>query len=216
MIGASLRAIKVAEDRLWFKDACRKIGLEVPASALVNNAQDALRLCDQLGFPAGDSSIVHAGRDRRLHRLQPRRIWRSDFARAGYEPGTRSAGGRIGAGLEGIRARSDARLPRQFRGHLHDREFRSHGRAHRRFHHRGARADAYRQGIPAHARCRGGDYPRSGRRDRRSNVQFAVEPGERQDDRDRDESARFAQFGAGQQGDRVSRSPKLRRDWPSA
>ena len=27
MIGASLRAIKVAEDRLWFKDACRKIGL---------------------------------------------------------------------------------------------------------------------------------------------------------------------------------------------
>src|ERR1700693_4144215 len=51
MIGASLRAIKVAEDRLWFKDACRKIGLEVPASALVNNAQDALRLCEQLGFP---------------------------------------------------------------------------------------------------------------------------------------------------------------------
>src|SRR6201988_2212450 len=51
MIGAALRAIKVAEDRLWFKDACRKIGLEVPASALVNNAQDALRLCDQLGFP---------------------------------------------------------------------------------------------------------------------------------------------------------------------
>src|SRR5271155_4563679 len=51
LIGASLKAIKVAEDRLWFKDACRKIGLEVPASALVNNAQDALRLCDQLGFP---------------------------------------------------------------------------------------------------------------------------------------------------------------------
>ncbi len=51
MIGASLRSIKVAEDRLWFKDACRKIGLDVPASALVNNAQDALRLCEQLGFP---------------------------------------------------------------------------------------------------------------------------------------------------------------------
>ncbi len=51
MIGASLRAIKVAEDRLWFKDACRKIGLDVPASALVNNAQDALRLGDQLGYP---------------------------------------------------------------------------------------------------------------------------------------------------------------------
>src|SRR6266404_947401 len=46
-----LEKYKVEEDRLWFKDACRKIGLEVPASALVNNAQDALRLCDQLGFP---------------------------------------------------------------------------------------------------------------------------------------------------------------------
>src|SRR5665213_1262865 len=51
LIGASLRAIKVAEDRLWFKDACRKIGLDVPASALVNNPQDALGLADQLGYP---------------------------------------------------------------------------------------------------------------------------------------------------------------------
>ncbi len=51
LIGASLRAIKVAEDRLWFKDACRKIGLDVPASALVNNVQDALKLADQLGYP---------------------------------------------------------------------------------------------------------------------------------------------------------------------
>src|SRR6202163_439052 len=51
LIGASLRAIKVAEDRLWFKDACRKVGLDVPASALVNNVQDALKLADQLGYP---------------------------------------------------------------------------------------------------------------------------------------------------------------------
>src|SRR6202049_973410 len=51
LIGASLRAIKVAEDRLWFKDACRKVGLDVPASALVNNPQDGLKLADQLGSP---------------------------------------------------------------------------------------------------------------------------------------------------------------------
>lgn len=51
LIGASLRAIKVAEDRLWFKDACRKIGLDMPASAVVNNAQEALQLADQLGYP---------------------------------------------------------------------------------------------------------------------------------------------------------------------
>ena len=51
LIGASLRAIKVAEDRLWFKDACRKLGLDVPASALVNNGEDAQRLADELGYP---------------------------------------------------------------------------------------------------------------------------------------------------------------------
>jgi carbamoyl-phosphate synthase large subunit len=51
LIGASLRAIKVAEDRLWFKDAIRKVGLDVPASALVNNPQDGLKLADQLGYP---------------------------------------------------------------------------------------------------------------------------------------------------------------------
>jgi carbamoyl-phosphate synthase large subunit len=51
LIGASLRAIQVAEDRLRFKDACRKIGLDVPASAVVSEAQDALRLADQLGYP---------------------------------------------------------------------------------------------------------------------------------------------------------------------
>jgi carbamoyl-phosphate synthase large subunit len=51
LIGASLRAIKVAEDRLCFKDAIRKVGLDVPASALVNNVQDGLKLADQLGYP---------------------------------------------------------------------------------------------------------------------------------------------------------------------
>ncbi len=51
LIGASLRAIKVAEDRLWFKDACRKVGLDVPASALVKDSQEALHLADQLGYP---------------------------------------------------------------------------------------------------------------------------------------------------------------------
>jgi len=51
LIGASMRAIKVAEDRLLFKDAIHKIGLDVPQSALVNNVQDALKLADQLGYP---------------------------------------------------------------------------------------------------------------------------------------------------------------------
>jgi carbamoyl-phosphate synthase large subunit len=51
LIGASLRAIKIAEDRLLFKDACRKVGLEVPASAVVTNIAEAIDLADQLGYP---------------------------------------------------------------------------------------------------------------------------------------------------------------------
>jgi carbamoyl-phosphate synthase large subunit len=51
LIGAQLKAIKVAEDRLLFKDVCRKIGLEVPASEVVNDIPKAIELADQLGYP---------------------------------------------------------------------------------------------------------------------------------------------------------------------
>src|ERR1017187_2096667 len=51
LIGASLRAIKIAEDRLLFKDVCRKIGLEVPASFVVTNVPEAIGLADKLGSP---------------------------------------------------------------------------------------------------------------------------------------------------------------------
>src|ERR1700689_4942457 len=42
LIGARIEAIKKAEDRLLFKDAMRKIGLETPRSQLVNNIEGAL------------------------------------------------------------------------------------------------------------------------------------------------------------------------------
>src|SRR5580692_6007484 len=51
LIGASLRAIKVAEDRLLFKDVCRRIGLEVPASEVVTNIHEAVKLADAIGYP---------------------------------------------------------------------------------------------------------------------------------------------------------------------
>src|SRR6202167_1980290 len=51
LIGASLAAIKIAEDRLLFKEVCRKIGLEVPASEVVTSVPEAVRLADQLGYP---------------------------------------------------------------------------------------------------------------------------------------------------------------------
>ena len=51
LIGAKLEAIKKAEDRLLFKDAMIRIGLDVPRSALVNNLRDGLDFASKLGFP---------------------------------------------------------------------------------------------------------------------------------------------------------------------
>jgi carbamoyl-phosphate synthase large subunit len=51
LIGASIQAIKVAEDRLLFKDAMREIGLDVPMSGLARSLEEALNLAKTLGFP---------------------------------------------------------------------------------------------------------------------------------------------------------------------
>jgi carbamoyl-phosphate synthase large subunit len=51
LIGANIAAIKKAEDRLYFKDAMQKIGLDVPKSALVNNLKDGLEFAGKIGFP---------------------------------------------------------------------------------------------------------------------------------------------------------------------
>jgi carbamoyl-phosphate synthase large subunit len=51
LIGAKLEAIKKAEDRLLFKDAMIRIGLDVPRSALINNLRDGLDFATKLGFP---------------------------------------------------------------------------------------------------------------------------------------------------------------------
>ena len=51
LIGAKLEAIKKAEDRLLFKDAMNKIGLDMPRSQLVNNVSDGLTFAAKIGFP---------------------------------------------------------------------------------------------------------------------------------------------------------------------
>src|SRR5579859_1691812 len=51
LIGAKLEAIKKAEDRLLFKDAMARIGLDVPRSVLVNNLKDGLEFTGKIGFP---------------------------------------------------------------------------------------------------------------------------------------------------------------------
>ena len=52
MIGADAEAIEKAEDRLKFRDAMDKIGLESPRSAIAHSLDDALTSLDAIGLPA--------------------------------------------------------------------------------------------------------------------------------------------------------------------
>jgi carbamoyl-phosphate synthase large subunit len=51
LIGAKVASIKKAEDRLLFKDAMRKIGLDLPQSQLVNSVEKGLEFANRIGFP---------------------------------------------------------------------------------------------------------------------------------------------------------------------
>src|SRR6186713_2521493 len=52
LIGASVEAIRVAEDRLLFRDAMQEIGVEVPRSGVARSLDEALVLVEETGFPA--------------------------------------------------------------------------------------------------------------------------------------------------------------------
>ena len=51
LIGAKLDAIKKAEDRLLFKDAMKKIGLDLPQSQLVTTVEKGLEFAARIGYP---------------------------------------------------------------------------------------------------------------------------------------------------------------------
>ena len=69
MIGADAEAIEKAEDRLKFREAMDRIGLESPRSAIAHDLDDAMAALDARR-PAGDHPAeLHAGRHRRRHRL---------------------------------------------------------------------------------------------------------------------------------------------------
>jgi len=51
MIGAKAKAVKMAEDRLLFKQAMAEIGLETPRSEVIGNIRDTQRFVQSLGFP---------------------------------------------------------------------------------------------------------------------------------------------------------------------
>src|SRR6187402_2450673 len=52
LIGASIDAIKVAEDRLLFRNAMEEIGVEVPRSGVAKTLEEANAIVDDVGFPA--------------------------------------------------------------------------------------------------------------------------------------------------------------------
>ncbi len=52
LIGAQIDAIKVAEDRLLFRNAMKEIGVEVPKSGVATTLEEALVIVEEVGFPA--------------------------------------------------------------------------------------------------------------------------------------------------------------------
>jgi hypothetical protein len=52
MIGASREAIDKAEDRDLFRQAMRRIGLDMPRSAIAHSLEEAIQVQAQIGFPA--------------------------------------------------------------------------------------------------------------------------------------------------------------------
>src|SRR5574341_330574 len=51
LIGASLEAIEKAEDRQLFKDAMRRVGLEMPRSGYATSWEEARAIAESIGFP---------------------------------------------------------------------------------------------------------------------------------------------------------------------
>ena len=231
LIGACAAAIDKAEDRELFRQAMMKIGLDVPRGitlkGYLRHKKDGRRLSLRRREQSGDGAVagsvrpcaagarpgrparrdpafLHARRHRRRHRLQPRGVLRDRRARPGRLADQRSADRGIRSRLEGIRDGGRARQGRQRHRHLLHRERRPDGRAHRRFHHRGARADPDRQGISAHAHRLDHGAARDRRGDRRFQRPVRGQSGGRAHGHDRDEPTRVAFLGAGFQGDGIS------------
>ncbi len=51
LIGAKFEAIEMAEDRLAFKEAMERIGMEMPSSACVGTVENALSFAESVGYP---------------------------------------------------------------------------------------------------------------------------------------------------------------------
>ena len=200
LIGAKIDAIKKAEDRLLFKDAMRKIGLDTPQSQLVKAVADGLGFAERIGYPCilrpsftlgGTGGGIAYNREDLVTILE-RGLDLSPVHEVLIEE---SALGWKEFELEVMRDLADNVIivcPIE--------NFRPHGRAHRRFHHGGSRPDPHRPRIPDDARRRhplpAGD--RGGHRRQQRAVRHSSR--DRPHGHHRDEPARLAQLGAGLQG----------------
>ena len=216
MIGATAEAIDKAEDRELFREAMTKIGLLTPASRQIKNLAQALEALDEVGLPAiirpsftmGGTGGGIAYNKAEFIEIVERGIDASPTSEVLIEE---SVLGWKEYEMEVVRDKADNCIiicsienldPMGVHTGdsitvapaltLTDKEYQIM---------RDASLAVLREiGVET-----GG-----------SNVQFAINPRGRADDRDRDESARVALLGAGPPRRRASPSPRSPRAWPSA
>jgi carbamoylphosphate synthase large subunit len=191
LIGANAQAIAKGEDRQLFKEAMLRIGLDVPRSGVAHSISDASRIADSIGeFPliirpaftlGGSGGGIAYNRDE-LDEIVERGLALSPVTEVLIEE---SLVGWKEFEMEVMRDCADNCVVICSIENF-DR------RAHRRFDHGRARANAFRQGIPVDARCLVRRHPRDRRRDRRIEHPVCRESAERPHGRHRNESARLA------------------------
>ena len=151
----------------------------------------------------GHQALLHPRRRRLRHRLRRGRPEEDRRRGPGRQPHHRGPPRGVDHRLEGVRARADARRPRQRRDRLLDRERRPDGRAHRGLRHGRPRDDAHRPRVPADAGHRDQHHPRGRRGHRRLQHPVRRQPEDRPHGRHRDEPARQPKLSARLQGHRL-------------
>ncbi len=129
LIGASAEAIRMAEDRALFKIAMSEIGLDSARSALAHSLDEARVIRDEIGLPLRPPPQLHHGRLGGRDRLQQGRVRPDGRLRARTLAGQDAARRGVPDRLERVRDGGDARLRRQRRHRLLDRELRPDGRS---------------------------------------------------------------------------------------
>jgi carbamoyl-phosphate synthase large subunit len=109
MIGANREAIKVAENRLLFKQAMDEAGLEMPRGGFAKSWDEAKELVAQTGYPAIIRPSFTLGGTGGGTAYNPEEF--EEIVRGGLaaSPIPRGAHRGVNPWLERIRARSDAR-----------------------------------------------------------------------------------------------------------